>query len=66
MQDLFNPSIRLEEGSLAQMLGTPMGEGSSTPTPGAPLSDGGLAPTSEADPGTSVGPIGQDHEPVWK
>jgi hypothetical protein len=30
---------------------------------GTPLGEGGLAPALEANPETSVGPIGQDREP---
>jgi hypothetical protein len=61
--DLFKPSIQQEEDGPAPTLGTPPGEGSRAPAPGTPQGEGGLAPASEADPGTSAGPIGQDREP---
>jgi hypothetical protein len=61
-QDLFKPSIRLEEDVLTLMSGTSPGEDSLVPMPGTPPGKGGAAPTFEVHLGTSVGIVGQDRE----
>jgi hypothetical protein len=62
-QDLFKPSIRLEEDDATPMPGTPPSEDRSTPASGTPLGKGGATPALKANPRTSVGPVGQDQEP---
>jgi hypothetical protein len=60
MQDVFKPSIWIDDNIPALMLGTSLGEDSLIPMPGTPPSKGGTTPASEADPRTLASPIGQD------
>jgi hypothetical protein len=62
-QDLFKPSIQLEEDVSAPAPRTSLGEDSSAPTPGTPSGKCGVAPAFEADLGASAGPFGQGWEP---
>jgi hypothetical protein len=62
-QELFKPSIQLEEDIPALTPGTSPGEDSPIPMPGTPPGKGGMAPTSGADLGTPARPIGQNREP---
>jgi hypothetical protein len=50
-QDLFKPSIWLEEDGPTPMPGIPPGECSPTPTPGTLPGKGGVPSASEVDPG---------------
>jgi hypothetical protein len=63
MQDIFKPSIWIEDNIPTLMLGTSPGEDSLIPMPGTLPGKGGTAPASEADPRTLASPIGQDQEP---
>jgi hypothetical protein len=56
-QDLFKPSIRLEEDISVRLPESSLGKGSSIPAPGVPPRQNNLAPISEVEPGASAGPI---------
>jgi hypothetical protein len=62
-QDLFKPSIRLEEDIPPLTSRTSPGEGSLVPMPRTPSGKGGTTRSYEADPGTPVGPVSKDREP---
>jgi hypothetical protein len=57
-QDLFKPSIRLEEDVLAPVSGITPCEDSPAQAPGTPSGKDGVALAFEADLGTSSRPIG--------
>jgi hypothetical protein len=56
-QDLYKPSIRLEEDILVHSPGTSPDEDISVPAPGTRLGENGSAPVSEAIPRNSAWPI---------
>jgi hypothetical protein len=58
-QDLFKPSIRLDEDILVQLPGTFRDEGSLVPTLVTLPGDNSLVSVLEANLGASVGPIEQ-------
>jgi hypothetical protein len=57
MQDLFKPSIQLEEDVLVCLPRTSPDEGASVPIPGTPVGENGPTLTPEANLRTSTGPI---------
>jgi hypothetical protein len=59
-QDLFKPSIRLEEDTLALALGASPDEGGLVSVPGTLLGEDGPAPTLGDSPRASVGHITPD------
>jgi hypothetical protein len=78
-QDIFKPSIRLEEDGPTPTLGTLPGEGSPTPTSGTLPGEGSMIPTpwtqlgqgivalaSESDLGTSLTRLIRPGSPGWK
>jgi hypothetical protein len=64
MQDLFKPSIRLEEDVLPPVPGISLGEDDLAPASRTLLGKYGVSLTSKANPGTSAGTIGQGWETV--
>jgi hypothetical protein len=57
VQDLFKPTIWLEEDVPVRSPGTSSDEGTSVPIPGTPPGENGPTPTLDANPGASARPI---------